>query len=112
MLDLYDVTDLLESEERQVRSVARRFVDTDLIPHVSAWWEEGDYPRELARTFGELGFLGANLPEEYGGAGLSNVGYGLVMYELDRAGRGLANFGSNQGALALLPIHVDGSGAQ
>ncbi len=112
MLDLYDVTDLLESEERQVRSVARRFVDTDLIPHVSAWWEEGDYPRELARTFGELGFLGANLPEEYGGAGLSNVGYGLIMYELERADSGLRSFASVQGALVMYPIFAYGSEEQ
>jgi len=112
MLDLYDVNALLNSEERQVRSMARRFVDSDLIPHVSGWWEQGDYPRELAATFGELGFLGANLPEEYGGAGLSNVGYGLIMYELERADSGLRSFASVQGALVMYPIHAYGSEEQ
>jgi len=61
---------------------------------------------------GELGFFGANLPEKYGCAGLSNVGYGLLMYELERGDSGLRSFASVQGALVMYPIHAFGSEAQ
>ncbi|MEX2542762.1 MAG: acyl-CoA dehydrogenase family protein, partial [Trueperaceae bacterium] len=112
MLDLYDVSDLLEPDERQVRAMARRFLDADVIPRVGDWWEEGLIPDELALTFGERGFLGPTLPEEYGGAGLSNVGYGLLMYELERADSGLRSFASVQGALVMYPIFAYGSEEQ
>jgi glutaryl-CoA dehydrogenase len=60
---------------------------------------------------GELGFLGANL-EGYGCAGMSNVEYGLVMQELERADSGVRSFVSVQGALVMYPIHTYGSEAQ
>ena len=112
MLDLYDVNGLLDAEERQVRGLARRFIDSEVTPQIAQWWEEGIFPRELARTFGDLGFLGPNLPEEYGGAGLSSVGYGLIMYELERADSGLRSFASVQGALVMYPIYAYGSEEQ
>jgi glutaryl-CoA dehydrogenase len=112
MLDLYDVNGLLEADERQVRGMARRFMDTEVMPAIGGWWEQGDFPRELVGKFGELGFLGANLPEQYGGAGLSNVGYGLIMYELERADSGLRSFASVQGALVMYPIFAYGSEEQ
>ena len=112
MLDLYDVNGLLDTDERQVRSVARRYMDSEILPEIGSWWEEGTFPRELATAFGDLGFLGPNLPEEYGGAGLSNVGYGLIMYELERADSGLRSFASVQGALVMYPIYAYGSEEQ
>jgi glutaryl-CoA dehydrogenase len=112
MLDLYDVNGLLEDDERQVRSMARRFVDTEVMDGVNGWWEKGDFPRDLVAKFGELGFLGPNLPEEYGGAGLGNVGYGLIMYELERGDSGLRSFASVQGALVMYPIFAYGSEEQ
>jgi glutaryl-CoA dehydrogenase len=112
MLDLYDVTGLLEDDERQVKTMARRFVDSEVMPSIGEWWEEGRFPQELVAGFGEVGFLGPNLPEEYGGAGLSNVGYGLIMYELERADSGLRSFASVQGALVMYPIFAYGSEEQ
>jgi glutaryl-CoA dehydrogenase len=112
MLDLYDVNGLLEDDERQVRSMARRFIDAEVMGAVNGWWEQGDFPRDLVARFGELGFLGPNLPEEYGGAGLGNVGYGLIMYELERGDSGLRSFASVQGALVMYPIFAYGSEEQ
>lgn len=112
MLDLYDVNGLLDADERHVRSVARRYLESEVMPEIATWWEEGAFPRELANSFGELGFLGPNLPEEYGGAGLSNVGYGLIMYELERADSGLRSFASVQGSLVMYPIFAYGSEEQ
>ncbi|MEX2535818.1 MAG: acyl-CoA dehydrogenase family protein [Trueperaceae bacterium] len=112
MLDHYDVNGLLDADERQVRSLARRYMDSEIVPKIGGWWEAGSFPKELAVRFGELGFLGPTLPEEYGGSGLSNVGYGLIMYELERADSGLRSFASVQGALVMYPIFAYGSQEQ
>jgi glutaryl-CoA dehydrogenase len=112
MLDLFDVSALLEAEERQVSTMARRYVDDEILPEIGQWWEDGSFPRELATAFGSLGFLGPSLPEEYGGAGLSSVGYGLIMYQLERADSGIRSFASVQGALVMYPVHAYGSEEQ
>ena len=69
----------------------------------------GAFPTELIPEIGELGVLGANLPEEYGCAGLNNVAYGLIMQELERGDSGIRSFASVQGALVMYPIHAFGS---
>lgn len=112
MIDLYDVNGLLEADERQIRNMARRYLESEVMPRIGEWWEREYFPDELAGRFGELGFLGANLPEEYGGAGLSSVGYGLIMYELERVDSGLRSFASVQGALVMYPIFAYGSEEQ
>ena len=82
------------------------------MPHIREWFEEGTLPNDLASQFGDMGFFGANLPTEYGCAGLSNVAYGLLMYELERVDSGLRSFASVQGALVMYPIYAYGSEAQ
>ena len=112
MLDYYNVQDLLSSEERQTRAAARKFLDAEVLPHIREWFEEGTLPETLAGSFGEMGFFGPNLPAEYGGAGLSNVAYGLLMYELERIDSGIRSFASVQGALVMYPIYAYGSEKQ
>ena len=112
MLDLYQVAELFTSEERQIQAAARDFLEAEAQPHVAQWWEEGVFPIPLLRRFGEMGFLGANLPTEYGAAGVSNVAYGLIMYELERVDTGLRSAVSVQGALAMYPIYAYGSDEQ
>ena len=112
MLDYYHISELFSPEERQVQTTARKFLDDQILPHVSQWWEEETLPKHLATQLGELGFLGANLPTEYGTAGVSNVAYGLIMYELERVDSGLRSFASVQGALVMYPIHAYGSEEQ
>jgi glutaryl-CoA dehydrogenase len=73
---------------------------------------QGRFPRELIPEMGELGVFGANLPEEYGCAGLNNVQYGLIMQELERGDSGVRSFASVQGALAMYPIYAFGSEEQ
>ncbi|HUE77822.1 MAG TPA: acyl-CoA dehydrogenase family protein, partial [Longimicrobiales bacterium] len=70
---------------------------------------ERRFPKELIPQIAELGMLGANLPEEYGGAGLNNVAYGLIMQELERGDSGIRSFASVQGALCMYPIFAFGS---
>ena len=112
MLDYYKVSEMFTSEERQTQEMVRAFLDENVIPNINHWWEEETFPSSLVPDLGRLGLLGANLPARYGTAGISNVAYGLVMYELERADSGLRSFVSVQGALVMYPIHVYGSEEQ
>ncbi len=107
--DFYAVEELLTEVQRSARDTVRRFVDREILPHIGRWWLEGRFPTELIPRLGELGVLGANLPEEYGCAGLDNVSYGLLMQELERGDSGIRSFASVQGALVMYPIYAYGS---
>ena len=112
MLDYFQMMDALSTEERQTQSTARDFMDAEAMPGVLDWWEDGEFPKHLIRRFGEMGFLGANLPAEYGASGVNNIAYGLIMYELERADSGFRSFASVQGALVMYPIYRYGSEEQ
>ncbi len=108
-IDFYDVDSLLAEEERMVRDAIREWVEDRVMPIIGHAYVERRFPKELVPEIGELGMLGANLPEEYGCAGLGNVSYGLIMQELERGDSGLRSFASVQGALVMYPIHAFGS---
>lgn len=107
--DYYLLEDMLTDDERLVRDTVRRFVDREILPHIGGWWLRGEFPKHLIPALGTLGVLGANLPPEYGAAGVNNIAYGLIMQELDRGDSGLRSFASVQGALVMYPIHQYGS---
>jgi len=110
--DFYDIDSVLSEDERAVRDTVRRFVDDRVLPIIGDCYVEGRFPLELVPEMAELGVLGANLPEEYGCAGLNNVAYGLIMQELERGDSGMRSFASVQGALAMYPIFAFGSEEQ
>jgi glutaryl-CoA dehydrogenase len=112
MLDFYNIDSVLSEEERAVRDSVRRFVDERVLPIIGDAYVQGRFPKELVPEMGELGVFGANLPEEYGCAGLNNVQYGLIMQELERGDSGVRSFASVQGALAMYPIYAFGSEEQ
>ncbi len=112
MLDFYNIDSVLSEEERAVRDSVRRFVDERVLPIIGEAYVQGRFPKELIPEMGALGVFGANLPEEYGCAGLNNVQYGLIMQELERGDSGVRSFASVQGALAMYPIFAFGSEAQ
>jgi glutaryl-CoA dehydrogenase len=103
---------LLTDEERMVREQARQFVNSEVLPVIEAHAQAQTFPRQLIAPMGELGFYGPTLPAQYGCAGLSNVAYGLLMYELERGDSGIRSFASVQGALVMYPIFAYGSEAQ
>src|SRR5947208_657214 len=105
-VDFYDVDGLLSEEERAVRDTVRAWVDDNLIPIIGEHYVEGKFPKHLVPQMAELGLFGANLPEEYGCAGLNNVAYGLIMQELERGDSGVRSFASVQGALVLQDVCV------
>ena len=109
-LDLIDIDALLSDEERQIRGLARRWVTDRILPDVDEWYERGEFPaRELAKELGQLGFLGAQLPDI---GGLAAVAYGLVELELEAGDSGLRSFVSVTSALAMFAIHTFGSDEQ
>lgn len=108
-VDFYDVDSLLTEEERMVRDSIREWVEDRVMPVIGDAYVDRRFPTELVPEIGELGMLGANLPEEYGCAGLGNVAYGLIMQELERGDSGIRSFASVQGALVMYPIHAFGS---
>jgi len=107
--DFYDVASLLSEEERAIRDTVRAWVDEHLMPVIASCYVEGRFPKELIPGIAELGMLGANLPEEYGCAGLNSVAYGLIMQELERGDSGIRSFASVQGALVMYPIYAFGT---
>jgi glutaryl-CoA dehydrogenase len=111
-VDFYDVDSLLSEEERAVRDTVRAWVEEHLMPVIGDAYVEGEFPKQLIPGMAELGVLGANLPEEYGCAGLNNVAYGLIMQELERGDSGIRSFASVQGALVMYPIFTFGSEEQ
>jgi glutaryl-CoA dehydrogenase len=111
-VDFYDVGSLLSEEERAVRDTVRDWVDRELLPVINQHYLEGRFPLTLVPGMAELGFFGANLPEEYGCAGLNNVAYGLIMQELERGDSGVRSFASVQGSLVMYPVHAFGSEEQ
>lgn len=112
LTDYMNFQDLLEDEEKLVRATARNFVNEHVMPIIDKHAQEETFPRHLIPLMGEMGFFGPTLPEEYGCAGLSNVAYGLLMYELERGDSGLRSMASVQGSLVMYPIFAYGSEAQ
>ncbi len=110
--DIYNIDFALSEEERAIRDSIRQFVDEKVIPVIGKAYVDGRFPKEIIPQMAELGVFGANLPEEYGCAGLSNVAYGLINQELERGDSGVRSFASVQSSLAMYPIYAFGSEEQ
>jgi glutaryl-CoA dehydrogenase len=110
-VDYLLIDSLLSEQELMVRQTARQFVDERVMPLMRDSFRDAKFPKELIPEMGKLGFFGANL-EGYGCAGMSNVEYGLIMQELERADSGVRSFASVQGALVMYPIHTYGTEEQ
>jgi alkylation response protein AidB-like acyl-CoA dehydrogenase len=111
MPDFFDLSRHFNAEEHAIRDTVRAFVDARVMPTVADHFERGTFPTELIPEIASLGLLGCNL-QGYGCAGLSEIGYGLVMQELERGDSGVRSFASVQGGLVMYPIHAFGSDAQ
>ncbi len=111
-LDYYDLDELLSEEDRMVRDMTRDWVSDAVMPIIDEAYENAVFPRHLVPQIGELGLLGANLPEEYGCAGMGPTAYGIICQELERGDSGLRSFVSVQGSLVMWPIFAYGSEEQ
>ena len=100
--DYYNISDELTEEELLIQQTANEFVKNEFLPVINEHFEAGTFPKELIPKLGDLGFLGSSLPADSGGAGVSNVAYGLILHELERGDSGLRSFASVQGSLVIL----------
>jgi glutaryl-CoA dehydrogenase len=110
--DPLDLDHDLTEEERMVRDSARAFSQEKLMPRVRLAWREERVDKELLPEMGALGLLGPTIPEEYGGAGLGYVAYGLIARELERVDSGYRSTLSVQSSLVMHPIYSYGTEAQ
>ena len=110
--DPLDLEGELTEEERMVRDTARDYAQEKLFPRVIAANRDGQTDPAIFREMGELGLLGSTIPEEYGGAGLGYVCYGLIARELERVDSGFRSAMSVQSSLAMQAIYAYGSEAQ
>jgi glutaryl-CoA dehydrogenase len=110
-VDFLRIGDSLSENERLVRDSARRWVEEKIIPIIEACAREGRFPRELVPEMAQMGFFGATM-NEFGGAGLGQVEYGLIMQELERGDSGIRSFVSVHSSLVMWPIYNFGSDEQ
>ncbi len=110
--DPLDLEGELTSEERMVRNSARDFMQDKLFPGVIDAYREEKFDRKTLAEMGALGLLGPTIPEEYGGAGLGYVGYGLIAREIERVDSGYRSAASVQSSLVMHPIYAYGTEAQ
>jgi glutaryl-CoA dehydrogenase len=110
--DPLDLESELSEEERMVRDTARGYAQDKLFPRVLTAYREERFDREIMSEMGALGLLGATVPEEYGGAGLGYVAYGLIAREVERVDSGYRSAMSVQSSLVMHPILAYGTPAQ
>ncbi len=111
-VDYFGLDELLSEDERLTRDTIGRLVDREVIPRIGRAWLAGEFLPDLISSLGALRVFGANLPQQYGCAGMNNVAYGLIMQELERGDSGVRSFASVQGALVMYPIHEFGTEEQ
>ncbi|UTD15773.1 acyl-CoA dehydrogenase [Tenacibaculum mesophilum] len=110
--DYYQVDDLLTDEHKLIRDTAREWVKKNLSPIIEEYAQRAEFPKELINGLAEVGAFGSYIPEEYGGAGLDQISYGLIMQELERGDSGIRSTASVQSSLVMGPIYNYGTEAQ
>jgi glutaryl-CoA dehydrogenase len=109
--DPFLLNDQLTQEERMIQDAARAYAQSKLLPRVTLAFRNEQTDPAIFREMGELGLLGATIPAEYGGAGLSYVSYGLIAREVERVDSGYRSMMSVQSSLVMLPIFEFGNEA-
>jgi glutaryl-CoA dehydrogenase len=110
--DPLDLTGRLTDEERMIQDAARSYAREALLPRVVSAFADERFDPEIMTELGEMGFLGATLPEAYGGAGVGHVAYGLIAREIEAVDSGYRSAMSVQSSLAMYPIFAFGSEEQ
>ncbi len=110
--DYYGLDDLYTEEHKLIRDAARQWVKKEVSPIIDEHYENASFPTHLLQGLGEIGAFGPYIPEQYGGAGLDQISYGLIMQELERCDSGLRSTASVQSSLVMYPIWKYGSEEQ
>ena len=110
--DYYNLDDLLTEEHKLIRDAARAWVKRDVSPIIEEAAQNAEFPKSIIPGLAEIGAFGPYIPEEYGGAGLDHISYGLIMQEIERGDSGVRSTASVQSSLVMYPIWQYGSEAQ
>ena len=110
--DYYNLDDLFTEEHLMVRDAARDWVKRAVSPIIEEACQKAEFPKQIVPGLGEIGAFGPYIPEEYGGAGLDQISYGLIMQELERGDSGIRSTASVQSSLVMYPIYQYGTEEQ
>ena len=110
--DYYNLDDLLSEEHKLVRSAARDWVKRDISPIINDYAQKAEFPTQIIGGLADIGAFGPYIPTEYGGAGLDQISYGLIMQEIERGDSGVRSTSSVQSSLVMYPIWKYGNEEQ
>jgi glutaryl-CoA dehydrogenase len=110
--DYYNLDDLLTEEHKLVRDAAREWVKREVSPIIEDYAQKAEFPTQIINGLAEIGAFGPYIPMEYGGAGLDQISYGLIMQEIERGDSGVRSTASVQSSLVMYPIWKYGTEAQ
>ena len=110
--DYYNLDELLSDEHKLVRDAAREWVKRDVSPIIEEYAQKAEFPTQIIDGLAEIGAFGPYIPEEYGGAGLDQISYGLIMQEIERGDSGVRSTASVQSSLVMYPIWKYGNEEQ
>ncbi len=110
--DYYNIDDLLTEEHQLIRQAARDWVKRDVSPIIEEAAQKAEFPKSIIKGLSEIGAFGPYIPEEYGGAGLDQISYGLIMQEIERGDSGVRSTASVQSSLVMFPIFAYGTEEQ
>lgn len=110
--DFYQIDELLTDEQKLVRDSAREWLKKEVSPIIEDYYERAEFPKQILPGLASIGAFGPYIPEEYGGAGLDQITYGLLMQELERVDSGVRSTASVQSSLVMYPIFKFGSEEQ
>ena len=110
--DYYNLDDLLSQEHKMVRQATRAWVKKELSPIIEDAAQKAEFPKALLKGLAEIGAFGPYIPESYGGAGLDQISYGIIMQEIERGDSGIRSTASVQSSLVMYPIYAYGSPEQ
>ena len=110
--DYYNVDELLTDEHLLARDAVRDWVKAEVTPIIEAYSERAECPKHLFKGLAEIGAFGPSLPVKYGGGGMDEIAYGIIMQELERGDSGIRSMASVQGSLVMYPIYRFGSEEQ
>ena len=110
--DYYNLDELLSEEHKLVRDAAREWVKRDVSPIIEEAAQKAEFPKSIISGLADIGAFGPYIPEQYGGAGLDQISYGLIMQEIERGDSGVRSTASVQSSLVMYPIWKYGNEAQ
>lgn len=110
--DYYNLDELLTEEHKLVRDAAREWVKREVSPIIEEYAQKAEFPKQIIKGLAEIGAFGPYIPMEYGGAGLDQISYGLIMQEIERGDSGVRSTASVQSSLVMYPIWKYGNEAQ